>query len=703
MQLGNKITIRISLGLVLLLIALSVAVSILLFNQNRQSSKLAINLTFNIIRKQIDSINDKLTDNAEDAAFASNMWIKFKQMAKVETNEKTILTENAFRNVAITLNTIIQQNGAHKIGIYDMEGDLAAFAIKKGNHAVIGYPFRDQDQQMFYFAELGEDMNLLQQEWATDKTMSGIDMKYNYDAMFGSLNTAFTFKNGFLAALVRVPSTIMEYNMDTDAMEPRPIGWVVAFHHLDQKFADDMARLTETAVNIFTAEGLAAGTLFDFKKADVKYPPLSSEWDFHKQAVDHEMVDIKNAGGFFAGYLPVYSESECIGVIASLISTKTARTNTIQAVKTLMIVSLICFIILIPTTQLLIKQAMRPIYKVVDGLKEIAKGEGDLTRRLNVKGANDADEVKDLAHWFNVFIESMHSMIKNISGHAETLNTSSGGLSALASQMSSGAETVSQKANSVSRAAEQMSVKVNSVATAMEESSATLDSIASSAEEMTATISDIAQHSGKANQITEKAVVETKKASKQIDELGKAAEEIGMVTETITEISEQTNLLALNATIEAARAGEAGKGFAVVADEIKVLARQTADATEQIKQKIEGIQNSTMLTVEGIDNIIRVIEEINSIVSTIATAVEEQSVTTREIAANVGQASQGIQDTNNEIAYSSSAAINIADEINNVDQSAGEISLTSAKVNKSAEELRELSEKLNQMVGKFKV
>ena len=132
--------------------------------------------------------------------------------------------------------------------------------------------------------------------------------------------------------------------------------------------------------------------------------------------------------------------------------------------------------------------------------------------------------------------------------------------------------------------------------------------------------------------------------------LGESSAEIGQVIKVITSIAQQTNLLALNATIEAARAGEAGKGFAVVANEVKELAKETAKATEDISQKIEAIQTDTGGAVEAIGRISDIINQVNDIQGTIASAVEEQTATTNEIGRNVAEAATGTTDISNNVA-----------------------------------------------------
>ena len=349
------------------------------------------------------------------------------------------------------------------------------------------------------------------------------------------------------------------------------------------------------------------------------------------------------------------------------------------------------------TTDILIT---KPIAKVAAGLKDIAQGEGDLTVRLAV---TSDDEVGELSKWFNIFMEKLHTIIKDIGGNAETLTTSSADLSGLSGKMSEGADNMSSKSNTVATAAEEMSTNINSIAAAMEEASTNISLVATAAEQMTATINEIAQNSEKARSITGSAVSKASDATQKIDELGKGAQEIGKVTETITEISEQTNLLALNATIEAARAGEAGKGFAVVANEIKELARQTAEATQDIKDRINKIQSSTSGAVTQVEGISKVINDVNEIVSTIATAVEEQSVTTKEIAGNVSQASGGIQEVSENIAQLSTVAGEIARDIVDVNQSSNDMSNSSSHVDMRSQELSKLAAQLKEMVGRFKL
>ena len=342
----------------------------------------------------------------------------------------------------------------------------------------------------------------------------------------------------------------------------------------------------------------------------------------------------------------------------------------------------------------------KPINDAVAGLKDIAEGEGDLTTRLNVVSN---DEVGELAKWFNTFMEKLQSVIKDVVNNTETISSSSAELSAISEQMSSGAEETSTKTNAAAVATEEMNATMNTIASTMEEASTNIGMVASAAEQMASSINEIAQNSEKASSITGGAVTLAKNSSDRVEGLGKSAQEISKVTETITEISEQTNLLALNATIEAARAGEAGKGFAVVANEIKELARQTAEATNEISKRIEGIQDSISGTITDIEQVPKVINEVNEIVSTIATAVEEQSVTTKEIATNVTQASQGVQEVTENVAQSSTVSADLSREVSEVNHASGEIASSSAQVNLSAVDLSKVSEHLKSLVGQFKV
>lgn len=343
---------------------------------------------------------------------------------------------------------------------------------------------------------------------------------------------------------------------------------------------------------------------------------------------------------------------------------------------------------------------VKPINRAIASLKDIAEGEGDLTMRLD---AQSKDEVGELGFWFNTFIEKLQGIIKRIAENSNTVNSSANELSAIASELSSGALDTSQRAANVATASEEMSANLNNVAAAMEQSSTNTNMVAAAAEEMTSTINEIAENAERARDVSSKAVDQAMSASSKMEELGEAAKKISKVTETITEISEQTNLLALNATIEAARAGEAGRGFAVVANEIKDLAKQTAQATLNIKDQINDVQQTTEASISEINQISEVISGVNNIVATIAAAVEEQTAATREIANNISQASQGIQEVNENVSQSSTVAEGISQDISRVNLAATGISESSKQVQTSSEGLQSMARELNGIVGSFKV
>jgi len=222
--------------------------------------------------------------------------------------------------------------------------------------------------------------------------------------------------------------------------------------------------------------------------------------------------------------------------------------------------------------------------------------------------------------------------------------------------VSSAATEMQATAQQMSATAEETSRQSANVASASDEATANVQTVAATTEQLSASISEIGRQVMQSAKIAQNAVAEAETTNETVQGLAEAASRIGDVVRLINDIAGQTNLLALNATIEAARAGEAGKGFAVVAQEVKNLANQTAKATEEISQQILAVQEETNGAVGAIEKIRSIIGEVNDIATTISSAVEQQGVSTQEIARNVQQAAKGTQDVNQNIESVSKAA-----------------------------------------------
>ena len=269
--------------------------------------------------------------------------------------------------------------------------------------------------------------------------------------------------------------------------------------------------------------------------------------------------------------------------------------------------------------------------------------------------------------------ETMMAVLDQIGEVVDSLAAASEDLAAVSRNMEKNAENASQEADVVAEHGKEVSANVNSVA--------------SGTEEMNSSITEIAGSASKAADTSSTAVKSSQEANTIISSLGTSSQEIGEVIKVINGIAEQTNLLALNATIEAARAGEAGKGFAVVANEVKELANQTAKATGEITGKIQTIQSDVGGAVTSIGNVGKVIDEINGISTTIASAVEEQTATTGEMTRNVTDAAKGSESISENLA-------SLAKAVSATKQGAGDTQIASANLSKMAGELRNLIEDL---------
>ncbi|WP_309411138.1 methyl-accepting chemotaxis protein [Desulfobulbus sp.] len=349
-------------------------------------------------------------------------------------------------------------------------------------------------------------------------------------------------------------------------------------------------------------------------------------------------------------------------------------------------------------TILIVRGITKPIGLALVQMQTMAQG--DFTKQLAI---DQRDEIGQMGKAINTMVRQLGGMIQDVVQGVQKLTNEANDLSAVSRQLTSVARGTADKSGSVASSAEEMNVTVQSVSSAMEQSSNNITIVSSSVEEMTVTVNEIAQNAEKARDISEKAVARSRETSEKMTTLGSSARNIGRITEAITEISEQTNLLALNATIEAARAGEAGKGFAVVANEIKELARQTATATVDIKNQIDEMQDTTTATIDGIEQISAIITEIYQVINGIASAVEEQSIASREISDNLSQAALGVSEVNENVAQAATIITGITHDVTGINQQSSEVGQGAEQVQTSAHKLSDLADQLRRLVEEFRV
>ena len=430
------------------------------------------------------------------------------------------------------------------------------------------------------------------------------------------------------------------------------------------------------------------------------------------------------------------------------------RENTASDKQTAVLLSAFAVIFGLFLSKIITNSITKPLDEVVDVADRLSKG--DLTKNINL---NRKDEVGSLAKSLNMAIQNLRENINFLIHNSTDIKGSSDKLHDASDELSAGIEVIKGQSANVKKVstnvaqnmvdvnkettdianiselvkneAANVNDEMNTVASAVEESQTSVQSIAAASEQMSATINEIAENTERCRTITENAVQVAESASSKVADLSKASSQIEKIILVIEEISEQTKNLALNATIEAARAGEAGKGFAVVANEVKELARQTNEATVEVRDSIMQMAMHSDETVGEIGTVQGVIREVNDIVNTISAAIEEQSITVKDNSKSTSQAAEGLLEVTQSVAHVSDRLNDITNKIDSVSGSvqgiSGKCTNTSKEtegvlynieeidnsisvndgnaklVKESSHRLSLMSDKLDELIRKFKV
>ncbi|QXI43989.1 methyl-accepting chemotaxis protein [Pseudomonas wayambapalatensis] len=331
------------------------------------------------------------------------------------------------------------------------------------------------------------------------------------------------------------------------------------------------------------------------------------------------------------------------------------------------------------------KLIIRPINSVTSGLEDIAQGEGDLTRNLEVRGS---DETAQLANWFNQFLGAIRGLIQHIGGAAGKILSTSASSTRVSGDMAEAAGRQREAVDMVSTAFHEMVATANEVARSCSQAAQSADSGQQQAREGQQQIDAAVQSVDRLSQ-------EIEQSAQSIQQLERDSNAIQSILGTIRSIAEQTNLLALNAAIEAARAGEQGRGFAVVADEVRALAKRTADSTAEIDGLLGNLANRTA----------EVAEQMHA-----SLEVSQQSVNriglARDSFGQIRESVDIIRDMNTQIATAAEEQHQVAEDINrHISQIHGDAQLVAElaqAARQDSQSLEGLSNELDALVRRFR-
>lgn len=349
-------------------------------------------------------------------------------------------------------------------------------------------------------------------------------------------------------------------------------------------------------------------------------------------------------------------------------------------------ITLLCLLVALGVSLNISRSIFSRLGRLGERIRDVAQGEGDLTRRIEVEVH---DEVGVVAEWFNKFMDSLHGTVSSVAANTGRVNMAAEQMTSAAGRNAEGSRQQSGQVSQVAAAMQQMAATVAEVSVNSGQAAGNARRAADIAREGGGRVKEVlARMSSIADSV--------RAAAERIDGLGKRSDQIGKIVAVIEDIASQTNLLALNAAIEAARAGEHGRGFAVVAGEVRNLAERTTSATKEIAETIRSVQEETATAVAQMDAGTQLVEQGVADTSKAGLALKE-----------IIDAAEQVGDMVAQIATAANEQTTAVAEINRGVSHISEITLraeaTAEESSATCKDLQSLAVDLEQLVGRFKL